>query len=69
MNRPLIHLLAIGALVANTVGFSAGEELPKAVQACLSAAASRSQIDTKVKPYFLVGDFYGDGKPSYAVLM
>jgi hypothetical protein len=59
----------MGALIVSTLGSSAAEEVPKAVPSCLAMIGPGPRIDTNVKPYFLSGNFYGDGKCSYAVLI
>lgn len=43
--------------------------LPEGVQSCLEREAVRSVavLQTKTNPYYLRGDFDGDGRPDYAV--
>ena len=44
-------------------------EIPDAIPACLAKAGSAYEVSHKVDPSYLKGDFDGDGKPDYAVLV
>ena len=43
--------------------------IPKEVQACLALTGSRYKVSGRINPFYVRGDFKGDGKMSYAVLI
>jgi hypothetical protein len=50
-------------------GSAATAEIPDAVRACMTRAGTGYEVSQKVSPSYLKGDFDGDGKPDYAVLV
>jgi hypothetical protein len=42
---------------------------PKEVSRCLKKVASQYKVSYRINPFYLRGDFDGDGKPDYAVLI
>src|SRR5437764_2374001 len=43
--------------------------IPDEVSRCVKALGSRYEISGKINPFYLRGNFHGDGKVDYAVLM
>jgi hypothetical protein len=50
-------------------GAAAAADIPDAISACLAKAGSGYEVSHKVTPPYLRGDFDGDGKPDYAVVV
>ncbi len=62
MSTRIIGCLLIIVFAVSKPGLSAGNDLPKSLKSCL--ARTGEQIDRTLNPYYLVGNFYGDGRPS-----
>ena len=58
-----------GFLFACLAGSGIAAEVPAAIPACLTQAGTGYRASQKVAPGYLRGDFDGDGKPDYAVLV
>ena len=69
MHRFLLLLIATAFAIS---GFAQVDEynLPAAVQDCLkNKKLSDLELNDRINPFFLRGDFNGDGKMDYAVLV
>ena len=74
INRPVAILAIIFAV--GLVPFVWGQQntvseynVPNEVAKCLKALGSGCAISGRINPFYLRGDFDGDGKPDYAVLV
>ena len=65
----LIRFIAIGVLVVVRLFAVESDLLPSAIERCLELPSIRQRavIVQTVNPFYLRGDFDGDGKPDYAV--
>ncbi len=61
-------VLLCGALLGGDSDVSVFN-VPREVHACLISAGSRYTASGRINPFYLRGDFRGDGKMSYAVLV
>ena len=66
MNKPVALLLSIA--LTSTLGAS-DLYVPERVAACVKSAGQGVEIDARLNPVYIRGDFDGDGKPDYAVLV
>jgi hypothetical protein len=64
-------LIILSTLIAVTVYPQSGSTVPDDVQALLKKQSldKRFEISTKLSPFYLHGDFDGDGKPDTAVMV
>jgi hypothetical protein len=74
INRAATMLIAL--LTVCLAPFACGQQnavseynVPPEVSKCLKAVGSGYTISGKINPFYLRGDFDGDGKPDYAVLV
>ena len=61
--------MKIGFLLVPCIGSLVFAQQPNEVQACLNKAGALYKVRPNIIPGFLSGDFDGDGKPDYAVVV
>ena len=65
------RLVLIGIVVATASCLASASEphTPARVAACMKSIDQSVEIDYRLNPFYVRGDFDGDGKPDYAVLV
>ncbi len=66
---PLLCMLILGWQAAASSSDVSQFNVPDSVDSCLKPIASRYKISGRINPFYLRGDFDGDGKADYAVLV
>ena len=64
----LLGVLSCGILLGADEDLNAFN-IPKEIRRCLASAGPRYKVSGRINPFYLRGDFRGDGKISYAVLI
>ena len=64
-----IFLIAVAPLVRGEQNAPRNDNVPDEVNRCLKMLAPGFALSARINPFYLRGDFYGDGKASYAVLV
>jgi hypothetical protein len=67
----MIKGILLLVILISTSGFSGvpDSQVPARVSACVKSAEEGLEIDRRLNPFYLRGDFDGDGRPDYAVLV
>ncbi len=65
----LLCVILLGRQAASSSSDVSQFNIPEAVHSCFKTFSSRYRISGRINPFYLRGDFDGDGKADYAVLV
>jgi hypothetical protein len=61
--------LLLVILICAISAYARAPELPATIGTCMKSVDARLEIDRRLNPFYLRGDFDGDGRRDYAVLV
>jgi hypothetical protein len=64
-----ILLLGLAGAALGSQSEPSSFNVPDKIERCLKPVANQYKISGRINPFYLRGDFDGDGKPDYAVLI